>query len=102
RDIDDFSVFLKKENITSFAAIVATVVRVYLTELYKQELKRRTVALILSCLRALYIFLEREHWIEYNSFIHIPLQKHDQCIPVFFYEKKLQELFSVSNTNAIK
>lgn len=102
RDIDDFSVFLKKENITSFAAVDATVVRVYLTELYKRELKRRTVARILSCLRALYIFLEREHWIEYNPFIHIPLPKQDQRIPAFFYEKELQELFSVSDTNTIK
>src|SRR5699024_2009186 len=102
QDIHDFFAFLQKENVLTFTAVDAVVVRVYLTELYQRNLKRRSVARILSCLRAFYMFLEREQWIEYNPFVHIPLPKQDQRIPAFFYEKELQELFSVSDTNTIK
>src|SRR5690625_2482926 len=98
QDILLFHRFLTREGIKTLTEVDQQLVRVFLTELYDQQLNRNSVARTLSCLRTYFKFLEREQKIEANPFIHIPLPKQDKRIPSFFYMEELSELFEVSDT----
>lgn len=96
-DLQLFFQFLVKEEVKDITDVDPMVVRLFLTELYKRKLSRKSVSRTLSCLRTFYKFLEKDHVIERNPFIHIPLPKQDKRIPSFFYLKELSELFEVSD-----
>src|SRR5699024_6573127 len=101
QDIVDFFRFLQKENVVELQEVNPFIVRIYLTELYKRKLSRKSVSRLLSCLRTFYMFLEREYNLESNPFVHIPLPKQDRMIPDFFYAQELDELFSISDQSTV-
>ena len=98
-DIENFVSFLQTEHISSFKEVTFHDVRLYLTRLYERKLSRKTVSRILSSLRTLYKFLEREQLVDANPFVRIPLPKKEQLIPDFFYEQELSELFKVNDVS---
>src|SRR5699024_11537695 len=101
KDIEHFFEFLQRENVTKLDEVSPLIVRIYLTELYKRKLSRKSVSRLLSCLRTFYMFMERENQMESNPFVHIPLPKQDKLIPDFFYAKELEELFSISDQSTV-
>src|SRR5699024_9086561 len=72
-DIERFIAFLKKENIRTFSEVDHHVIRLFLTDLHKEKLSRKSVSRIISCLRSFYKLMERENVIRQNPFIHIHL-----------------------------
>lgn len=97
KDVELFISFLTRENIRKVNEVNQTTIRLFLTELYERNLSRRSVSRTISCLRTFYKFLEQEHVVEKNPFIHIHLPKQSKLIPSFFYEKELEELFKVND-----
>lgn len=72
-------------------------VRVFLTELYQQQLSRKSVSRKLSSLRSFYKFLEREEIVTTNPFFRITLPKASKPIPQFLYTEELKPLFEVND-----
>ena len=96
-DLDNYFEFLAREAITELQSIDQQTVRVFLTDLYEQQLSRRSVSRKISTLRTFYKFLEREEMIEHNPFLHIKLPKTEKSIPNFLYKEELEELFGVND-----
>lgn len=96
-DLHSFKAFLKREGDMSWKEVDYPIIRVFLTELYDQQLSRRSVSRKLSSLRSFYRFLEREGHVESNPFLHVSLPKQENPIPSFLYEEELDKLFHVSN-----
>ncbi|HLQ73894.1 MAG TPA: tyrosine recombinase XerC [Bacillota bacterium] len=97
KDLDEFYLFLKRENIQSLFNIDFRLVRLFLTELYSRQLSKGTISRKLSSLRSFYKFLEREYEDVQNPFIHISLPKSEELLPNFFYEEEMEQLFKVSD-----
>lgn len=93
RDIVTFLEFLEREHVSDIKDVDQQTIRVFLTELYKRKLSRKSVSRILSCLRSFYKFLEKDALVSNNPFIHIPLPKQEKYIPDFFYHEELAKLF---------
>lgn len=93
-DLNFFFMFLKHEGIQNITDVDSTVVRLFLTSLYKQQLSRRSVSRKISSLRSFYKFLERENSSFSNPFIHITLPKANKPIPGFLYLEELEKLFN--------
>ncbi|KGP92849.1 recombinase XerC [Pontibacillus chungwhensis BH030062] len=96
-DLHSFKAFLQREGDLSWEEVDYPIIRVFLTELYDQQLSRRSVSRKLSSLRSFYRFLEREGHVESNPFLHVSLPKQQNPIPSFLYEEELDKLFHVSN-----
>src|SRR5690625_5769331 len=94
QDVEMFISFLNKERIMEVNEVDQTTIRLFLTELYKRNLSRKSVSRTISCLRTFYKFLEKENVTDKNLFIHIHLPKLAKLIPSFFYVEDLNENFS--------
>lgn len=99
QSIEHFFEFLNRESITILSDVTYSDVRLYLTELYKKQYARRTVAKKISTLRSFFNFLLREKFISQNPFTLVSLPKREQKLPHFLYEKELEKLFSVSDVS---
>ncbi len=89
--------FLEKEGISNLNDIDHNVVRLFLTDLYHQQLSRRSVSRKISSLRSFFRFLERENQVNKNPFMQITLPKSDKPIPEFIYMEELEKLFKVND-----
>ncbi|HEY4600136.1 MAG TPA: tyrosine recombinase XerC [Cerasibacillus sp.] len=96
-DLKTFFSFLEEEHIQDLNNLNERDIRIFLTDLYKNQLSRRTVSRILSCLRSFYRFLEREGFVSQNPFIHISLPKPEKKLPSFLYQEELEKLFHVND-----
>ncbi|MFZ3587932.1 tyrosine recombinase XerC [Bacillus sp. DJP31] len=97
QDIEGFVKFMRIQSVDNFSSVTYTDVRLYLTELFKQKLARKSVARKISSLRSLYKFLMREHVVQDNPFAAVSLPKKELRIPQFLYEDELEKLFHVSD-----
>ncbi|GEN30418.1 integrase/recombinase XerC [Cerasibacillus quisquiliarum] len=96
-DLNTFFTFLEEEQIQDLNHLNERDIRIFLTNLYKNQLSRRTVSRILSCLRSFYRFLQREEFVNQNPFMHISLPKSEKKLPSFLYQEELEKLFHVSD-----
>ncbi|MGP4072259.1 tyrosine recombinase XerC [Piscibacillus sp. B03] len=96
-DIKQFYLFLNKELVNHVEDVRYSHIRIYLTDLYKQELTRRTVSRKLSSLRSYYRYLEQEGVVTSNPFNHVVMPKAQKNLPEFFYEEELVKLFEVED-----
>lgn len=96
-DLNTFFTFLEEEQIQDLDRLNERDIRIFLTNLYKNQLSRRTVSRILSCLRSFYRFLQREEFVKQNPFMHISLPKSEKKLPSFLYQEELEKLFHVSD-----
>jgi len=101
KDIIDFTQFMREEAIDELSKVTYTDVRIYLTNLYKKQYARRSVARKISSLRSFYKFLLREKMVIENPFTLVSLPVKDQKIPNFLYEEDLSKLFSVSDLKTV-
>lgn len=97
QDILDFLTFMKQEKLSAFSEITYSEIRLFLTELYKKQYSRRTVARKISSLRSFYKFMTREQINGENPFTLVSLPKKDVRIPSFLYKEELEKLFNVSD-----
>lgn len=100
KDINQFFQFMKNQVINQLEAVQFTDVRLYLTELFSEELARKTIARRISSLRSFYRFLVREKIVENNPFSTVSIPKLEKRLPDFFYEEELQQLFSSCDSDS--
>ena len=67
-------------------------IRIYLTNLYKKKLARKSVARKISSLRSFYKFLLREKLIDENPFSLVSIPKIEKRLPDFFYGEEMQAI----------
>lgn len=96
-DLDEFFLFMQKEQIDQLSDVNDACVRLFLMDLYDRSLSRRTIARKLSALRTFFKFLEREHVVTDNPFMGSRLPKQDKKLPNFLYQEELAQLFEVSD-----
>ncbi|MCF2646585.1 tyrosine recombinase XerC [Niallia circulans] len=99
QDIDQFFRFMKDQVIDKLDDVSPSDVRIYLTELFSQQLARKTIARKISSLRSFYRFLLREKEVGNNPFSAVSIPKLEKRLPDFFYEEELQQLFLSCDTN---
>ena len=99
QDILAFEQFLNNDEEVSFLTVEYIHIRIYLTNLYKQEYSRRSIARIISSLRSFYHFLVREEVVANNPFTLASVPKAGKRLPTFFYEKELDILFQSVDTS---
>ncbi|MFD2044092.1 tyrosine recombinase XerC [Ornithinibacillus salinisoli] len=97
QDIETFFLFLQQESIHDLEMIDQRIVRVFLTQLYNQQLSRRSVSRKISSLRSFFRFLERELIVTMNPFINVTLPKASKPIPGFLYMEELEKLFEIND-----
>ncbi|RKQ37474.1 tyrosine recombinase XerC [Oceanobacillus halophilus] len=98
KDLEIFFAFLKQELVQDLNDVDSRVVRVFLTNLYDEQLSRRSVSRKISSLRSFYKFMEREGITEGNPFVQLTLPKTNKPVPTFLYKEELEKLFDVSDT----
>ncbi|EOR26406.1 tyrosine recombinase XerC [Cytobacillus oceanisediminis] len=99
QDINQFFHFMKDQVIDKLEDVSPSDVRIYLTELFSEQLARKTIARKISSLRSFYRFLLREKVVENNPFSAVSIPKLEKRLPDFFYEEELQQLFLSCDTN---
>lgn len=95
-DIEEYLVFLKKENLSLFK-VEYDDLRFYLMELNKKKDSAATVSRKISSLRGFYKYLITEKKIKHNPFKLVKLPKKEKKMPRFFYYNELEELFAQPN-----
>ncbi len=96
-DLNQFEEFLARESITSVSDISHVEIRLYLTELYRNQISRTSVSRKLSSLRAFFNYLELEGIVDQNPFLYVSMPKLDKKIPQFFYTEEIERLFEVED-----
>ena len=99
QDINQFFHFMKDQVIDKLEDVSPSDVRIYLTELFSEQLARKTIARKISSLRSFYRFLLREKVVENNPFSAVSIPKLEKRLPDFFYKEELQQLFLSCDTN---
>lgn len=95
-DITQFADFLRENGgFTTYQAIDALDVRVYLSDLYETQKARSTIARKISSLRMFYAFIQT-HTGQENPFATIALKRQQGYLPKFFYENEMTALFEAA------
>lgn len=92
-DILEFIMFMDEQSIINLDDVEYLDVRLYLTNLYEQQLSRKSIARKISSLRSYYKFLLREGFVTQNPFAQTSTPKAEKRLPDFFYEEELAILF---------
>ncbi|WP_088105084.1 tyrosine recombinase XerC [Halalkalibacter urbisdiaboli] len=102
RDIIFFRQFMIDNGLSSFVSVTYSHVRLFLTNLYKQKYKRKSVARKISAMRSFFRFLIREEKLTKNVFAQAYLPKREERLPHFLYENEMTVLFdSMMNTEPL-
>jgi integrase/recombinase XerC len=97
-DIEEFIVFINKENIKDLTKLTYSDIRFYLMDLYNKKFSRNSVSRKLSALRSFYKYLLSENKIKINPFTLVSSPKKELMLPKFLYYDELEKLFAVSDT----
>lgn len=97
KDLEIFFSFLKSESIEKLEDVEPSTIRLFLTNLYNQQLSRKSVSRKISSLRGFYKFLQREELVDKNPLIQITRPKAEKSIPTFLYKEEIEKLFDVSD-----
>lgn len=93
KDILQFYQFMNDQVINKLEEVRSSDVRIFLTNLFTEQLARKSIARKISSLRSYYRFLMREKLVEQNPFSVVSIPKLEKRLPDFFYEEELQQLF---------
>ncbi|MCT2534512.1 tyrosine recombinase XerC [Aquibacillus koreensis] len=100
RDLHSFYTFICNEGVNEFGQINEQLIRIYLTNLHRDNYSRRTISRKLASLRSFYKFMIREEFVKYNPFLHVHTPKPVHEIPSFFYAEEMEKLFTISDLNS--
>ena len=99
KDIDQFLIFLKKENINDLTKITYDDIRNYLAYLNKINYKNKSISRMLSTLRSLFNYLESEKIININPTKLISNPKKEIRLPNFLSINEIEKLLSMKIEN---
>lgn len=101
-DFNAFQHFMKDAGIENFDQVTYRDIRLYLGQMQRDGLSRKSISRNLSSLRSAFnVFLDRG-FIEENPFNYVKTAKTGLKLPDFFYESEMQAIFdSVQGTDPI-
>ncbi|MBC1397426.1 tyrosine recombinase XerC [Listeria fleischmannii] len=94
-DILDFQTFLNQQHILNYQDVDYLSIRLYLTELKRENYSRSSISRKISSLRSFYNFMLREEIVENNPFTSVSHAKNHLRLPKFFYNEEMEALFQV-------
>ena len=101
-DINEFRSFLEDEMMGNLLSAKATNARNYMTRLFNNDFKKKSIARKLSSLKTFYRFLVTEGMINENPFEMIESPKVEKTLPSFLYKDEIEKIFnSIDTTDAI-
>lgn len=95
-DLNLFLRFLQKDN-KGFLQADEKLIKLYLNQLYKEELAATSVSRKISTLKRFYQFLELESFIKTNPTINLTKPKEDKKLPKVLSEKEIFKLLKTVN-----
>ena len=95
KDIEQFMIFLSKNNINSFNEVTYELIRNYLLYLNSLKYKNRTISRMISTLRSLFKYLESEKIIKINPIILISNPKKEIRLPEFLSINEIEQLINI-------
>lgn len=101
KDLDEFLLFLKKENIFSFKSVDYQILRSYLNDMFNKKYSSKTISRHLSSLRTFFKYLSRENVIEFNPMILISNPKEEKRLPVYLNYKELEDILEIPDINTV-
>lgn len=102
-DIEEFKLFLERNDFGTLLEFTnKTSARNYLTSMFTDGLKKKSIARKISSLRMFYRFLVRENEIDTNPFDTIEAPKIEKSLPKFLYKEEIEKIFdSIDSTTPI-
>lgn len=91
RDLNDFLIFLKRENESTIDEVV---IKNYMSHLYALNLSKKTISRRIISLKSYYKFLERKFGLKNNFMKHIRCPKKDKKLPDMIYKEELEKILS--------
>lgn len=92
-DLDNFQAFMKDAGIDQLDQVAYRDIRIYLGNLQRGGLSRKSISRHLSSLRSAYNLLLDRELVSENPFNYVKTAKTGLKLPDFFYESEIQSLF---------
>jgi len=92
-DLDNFQSFMKDAGIAQLDQVAYRDIRIYLGNLQRGGLSRKSISRHLSSLRSAYNLLLDRELVSENPFNYVKTAKTGLKLPDFFYESEIQSLF---------
>ncbi|GMR69849.1 tyrosine recombinase XerC [Aerococcus viridans] len=92
-DLDNFQAFMKDAGIAQLDQVAYRDIRIYLGNLQRDGLSRKSISRHLSSLRSAYNLLLDRELVSENPFNYVKTAKTGLKLPDFFYESEVQSLF---------
>lgn len=101
-DICEFADFLASENMGTLITARSLHARNFMTRLFNNNFKKKSIARKLSSLKTFYRYLITEKIVEKNPFELIESPKVEKSLPRFLYKEEVEKIFSsIDTTTAI-
>lgn len=98
-DIQEFKNIMEKEAIAGFDDVDYSFLRVYLSQLYDENLEASTISRKLSSLRSFYDYLFKENLVQDNPFALIHAPKLAKKNPDFLFYEEIDDLLDKIDTS---
>lgn len=96
-DIEEFYVFLKKENITRLQDVDYKVLRKYLNYITENKYSNKTISRKLSSLRTFFKYLVKKEIINDNPMILISNPKEEKKLPKYLNYGEIEKILEIPN-----
>ena len=96
-DIEEFYVFLKKENITRLQDVDYKVLRKYLNYMTENKYSNKTISRKLSSLRTFFKYLVKKEIINNNPMILISNPKEEKKLPKYLNYGEIEKILEIPN-----
>ena len=96
-DIEEFYVFLKKENITKLQDVDYKMLRKYLNYMTENKYSNRTISRKLSSLRTFFKYLVKKEIINDNPMILISNPKEEKKLPKYLNYGEIEKILEIPN-----
>ena len=101
RDLNEFIVFLERENVDNFVQVDYKVLRFYLNDMFNKKYSSKTVSRNLSSLRTFFKYLLKIEVIRTNPMILISNPKEEKKLPTYLNYKQLEDILDIPDRNTI-
>ncbi|MFC4409227.1 tyrosine recombinase XerC [Chungangia koreensis] len=96
KDVKEFFDFLKTESIMDLDDVEYSQARLFVNNLYDQQLARTSISRKISSIRSFFRFANRKYGIKEDAFRSLYHPKKEEKLPQFFYEEELEQLFKAN------
>ena len=98
-DICEFKDFLQQEQMGTLITARSIHARNFMTRLFNNEFKKKSIARKLSSLKTFYRYLITEKMVTKNPFELIESPKVEKSLPRFLYKEEIEKIFSSIDTS---